>query len=578
MDARTNTTHRASRVAAGTRAIVADAGQARWRAAFWIAFGVLGVAKICIAANLALFVDEAFYWQESRHLAWSYADVPGLTAWMIAAGEALFGHSTLAVRAPFLALGAALPFLSVFLARHLLDQRAGWQAGLWTLAMPLSGTLGVLALPDVPLAFASMLAFVALERVSRDGRWRSGLLLGLALAMAWLAHYRAAMLMFAGLAFLLSTPRGRQLWRRPNLWMALSIAALGVLPLLAFNIENHWSAIGFQFVDRHPWSFHAEALVQPIEQALVVTPALFVLLGIVLMVALRRAGQGAPWDLVAVVSLSTLGAWFVLGLFADSERFRVHWPLAAYVPLLALLPVVLRERTRARAWRLAAVCAAIVAALGTLSVLAYLAAATHAGITTRLAEHKAFPSHFVGWREAGSAARELLAAAPDDGFVLVADNFMLAAELDFALDGRRDVYTLDSPLNAKHGRALQLALWQRDERALRAHAGRRALLVVDETALRERDRAAWLDGLCRRLGPLQTVRRIDLFGQRKRLVFLTAVIPGQPADRGCGVTGTTLPDEWERPPPVTPLPAPSPSIDSALRRTPSPHGQSMKAD
>ena len=555
MGAGTNTTHRASRVAMHAPLVVPEATLARWRGAFWIAFGVLGLAKMWIAANLALFVDEAFYWQESRHLAWSYADVPGLTAWMIAAGEALLGHSTLAVRAPFLALGAALPLLSVALARRLLDERAGWQAGLWTLAMPLSGTLGVLALPDVPLVFASMLAFVALERAAGDGRWRDWCVLGVALAMAWLAHYRAAMLMFAGLAFLLVTPRGRRLWQRPGLWMSLFIAALGLLPLLAFNLDNHWSAFGFQFVDRHPWAFHAEALVQPIEQALVVTPLLFVLLGVVLVVAACRARDGAPWDLFAAVSLSTLGAWFLLGLFADSERFRVHWPLATYVPLLALLPAVLRERAsdpvRAAARRLAAASAAVVAVLGTIAVLAYLAAATHAGSTSRLADYKAFPSHFVGWREAGTMASELLAAERDDGFVLVADNFMLAAELDFVLDGRRPIYTLDSPLNAKHGRAVQLALWQRDERALRAHAGRRALLVVDETALRERDRTAWLDGLCRRLGPLQAVERLDLFGQRKRMVFLTGVVPGHPSDHGCGITGATFPTEWERPPPAT---------------------------
>jgi 4-amino-4-deoxy-L-arabinose transferase-like glycosyltransferase len=551
MGAGTNTTHRAP-VATPAPSIGQEATSARWRAAFWVTFGLLGVAKLWIAATLSLFVDEAFYWQESRHLAWSYFDVPGLTAWMIAGSEAVLGHSTLAVRAPFLALGTAVPLMSVILARRMFGANAGWRAGLWTLVLPLAGTLGVLALPDVPLVFASMLAFVALERMASEGRLRDGCLLGVALAIAWLSHYRAAMLMFAGLVFLIVTPRGRRLWRWPGLWVALLIAALGLMPLLAFNLDNDWSAFGFQFVERHPWAFHADALLQPLEQALVVTPPLFILLGLPLWVALRRMRDGAPWDLFAAVSLPTLGAWFVLGLFADGERFRVHWPLAAYLPLLALLPRVLDERIRdgrhPETWRIAAICSAAFAALGTLTVLAYLAAASHPAGANRLAAYKAFPSHFVGWNEAGAAARDLLAADRSGGIILVADNFMLAAELDFALGGRRPVYALDSPLNVKHGRAGQLASWQRDESALRAHAGQRALLVVDETALRERERAAWLDGLCRRLGPLQEVQRIDLFDRRKRLVFLTAVLPAYEQEQGCGVRGTSLTTERERPP------------------------------
>ena len=38
----------------------------RWFLAVW---AIVTVVKIAIAARLPLFVDEAFYWQEGRHLA-----------------------------------------------------------------------------------------------------------------------------------------------------------------------------------------------------------------------------------------------------------------------------------------------------------------------------------------------------------------------------------------------------------------------------------------------------------------------------------------------------------------------------
>ena len=64
----------------------------RWFIGLWLALLVL---KLALAARLPLFVDEAFYWQEGRHLAWAYSDLPGLAAWLARIGDAL-GDGTLA--------------------------------------------------------------------------------------------------------------------------------------------------------------------------------------------------------------------------------------------------------------------------------------------------------------------------------------------------------------------------------------------------------------------------------------------------------------------------------------------------
>ena len=181
---------------------------------------MLLIAKIVLAVQLAPFGDEAWYWQESRHPAWGYSDLPPLTAWLIATGDAAFGHGPLAMRAPFLLLGAALPLLIVRIAARISGAVDGWRAGMLALGLPLLGTLGIFALPDVPLTFASALALDAVERAARTRRLRDWALLGVALALAWLAHYRAATLLVAGLAFFELTPRGRALWRDPGLWLA----------------------------------------------------------------------------------------------------------------------------------------------------------------------------------------------------------------------------------------------------------------------------------------------------------------------------------------------------------------------
>lgn len=502
-------------------------GLARWRGAFLIAFLVLLGARIAVAAQLAPFGDEAFYWQESRHPAWGYSDLPPLTAWMIRAGEALAGHGLLGMRWLFLLVGSVLPWLVVAFARRAFDARAGWQAGLLCLALPLAGSLGVMAVPDVPLTVASMLALYALLRAMQDDRLRHWLLLGVALALCWLTHYRAVMPMLAGLGLFVLTPRGRTQWRRPGFWLALALSALGLIPLAISNWQQRGAGVTFQLVERNPWSFHADALMQPLEQAVACTPLLYGLLLWAAWRCWRRRDEGAPWDLIAIASLCFVLLYFVLGLFADEVRFRAHWPLPGYLPLLGALPVLLRPLW-GRPWiRRVSIAAVGLALFGHLSGLAYLGLAASQGGATALAGVKAFPARFVGWRESGQAARELLAAWPG---VLVADNFMLAAELDFQLDGAVPVYALDSPLNAKHGRAPQLAVWQRDEAALRqAKAGVPMLLAVDETALRIRARAHWLGTLCGRIDAARPLRRLDLFDGRKRIAFYAGRVPAAAA-------------------------------------------------
>lgn len=505
-----------------------------WRTAFWIAWTVVLLAKIALAASLAPFGDEAWYWQESRALDWSYSDLPPATAGLIRLGETLFGHGVLAMRAPFLLLGALLPLVMLRIGRRVFGAAAGWIAGLLTLALPLLGTLGIFALPDVPLTLCSVLALDALESAARTHRLRDWGALGVVLAVAWLSHYRAAMLLLTGLAFLCLTPRGRALWRDRGMWLALLISCIGLVPLFVFNSEHGWVALGFQLVERNPWSFHADALVQPLEQALVCTPLFYLLLLWCAWQSLRRRREGAPWDIFALCAIVPIVAYFILGCFADDIRMRVHWPLPGYLPLLLALPVLIRERLMATdsaqrlRWRRPGIVATVaMLVLGEVAAFAYLGAAAAPAGAAALTQLKAFPEHFVGWREAAAQTRELLAQPQFADRVLVADNFMLAAELDFALGGTRAVYSLDHPINTKHGRAPQLALWGRDEAGMRALGQRAVLLIAEPTARRERERAIWMQSLCARVDGLAPVASLDIYDGRKRYRWFSGRLPRQ---------------------------------------------------
>ncbi|HET8897949.1 MAG TPA: glycosyltransferase family 39 protein [Rhodanobacteraceae bacterium] len=496
----------------------------RWRRAFIALFALLQLGKLLLAVRLPPFADEAFYWQESRHLAWGYSDLPGLTAWLIRLGQAMAGDGVLAMRWPFLLLGAALPWLVVAWSRRHVTAVAAWQAGLLALGMPLLGTLGVLALPDVPLTAAAMLSLLFLDRaLEARARW-PWLALGLSLAVLVASHYRAAMMLIAGLLFVVLTPRGRRVWRHPGWYGALLLGALGVVPTLLYNVEHQWAGLAFQAVDRNPWRFHADALRQPLEQALVTTPMLYALLLWALWRSLCRRWQGAPWDVAGMVGISFVLGYFLGGLFADDLRFRLHWPLPGYLPLLALVPGLLAGLRWRRVWVAALGITLVLAQAATMTVLL---AASQPGDGAGMWRANGVARAFAGWPQAVALVARQLADEP--GRVLVADNFKLAAELDFGLRGSRVVYVLDSPANSKHGRAVQLADWHRDAAALRRQqAGASALLAVEETSLREAARPEWLGSLCANFDRLQAAGRLDLPHMDRHIALYRARVRAHP--------------------------------------------------
>jgi hypothetical protein len=303
----------------------------RARRAFgaWIA---LTLAKAAVAARLPLFVDEAFYWQEGRHLAWAYSDLPGLTAWLARLGTELGGNRLLALRMPFLAIGAVLPWLLVRIAaRAQDDEAAAWKTGLLALLLPLSGTLGLMALPDVPMALATVLCIGAGARLLR-GVDAAGLAwLAAGLAIGAFSHYRFAGTIGAGLIALLCLPRGRAVLTDARVWAALAIGAMAWLPLLLWNLHNADAGLRFQLVDRHPWSFQPAGWQFLPVQVLLATPLLFVAMAVAGWRA-RRAWPGRRRCAISVCSaacprsaFSCWGSSPTRNRSASTGRCRAIW-------------------------------------------------------------------------------------------------------------------------------------------------------------------------------------------------------------------------------------------------------------
>jgi 4-amino-4-deoxy-L-arabinose transferase-like glycosyltransferase len=484
--------------------------------ALWLA---LLVTKLVIAARLPLFVDEAFYWQESRHLAWAYSDLPGLTAWLIRVGTEVFGDGVLGVRLPFLLLASLVPWLVVRITAResAADARASdpWVAGIAALLLPLAGSLGVLALPDVMLALATLVCVDAGTRLVRGVTHVAALQLALGLAVGALSHYRFIAVIGVGFVVLVMSPQGRAVLRDPRVWIAIAFGAAAWAPLVAWNLDNAEAGLRFQLVERHPWAWQGKGVWFVAIQAVLVTPLLFVAL---LWGGWRslRGGALAARFMASLGWLVILG-FFVLGFFADTERVSFHWPLPAYLALLPLLPAALRRWPRgwqAGTW--------LLATIGLAAALGYYLLVSSAAVRADAAASKWYPSNFAGWAVLADAVREMRSGMPEETQI-VAGNFKIGAQLGFTLGDPR-IPVLEHPLNRAHGRAPQLRLWglEIDTTAPLADAPR--LLVVGVTDNAFRNLLGRYRYLCARMGSLPAPRVLNIDHGRTRYVLFA--IPG----------------------------------------------------
>ena len=475
--------------------------------ALWLAVFAI---KLLVAARLPLFVDEAFYWQESRHLAWAYSDLPGLSAWLAHIGDVLAPGNVLALRLPFLLIGAAVPWLVVRITMRELDARSGWLAGSLALLLPLVGTLGLMALPDAPLLLASVLCLDAGLRLLRRVDVCSAGELALGLVIGGLTHYRFVAVIAVGLLALLALRQGREALRSRWTWAAVAFGVLAWLPLLLWNLQNADAGLRFQLVDRHPWQFSDEGFRLGRMQLLLATPLLLAAMVVAAWRGVRDLRPGVRY--LALSGAMIVLGFLALGFFADRERASFHWPLPGYIALLPLVPAVLARWHRG--WRMATW---TVAAAGLATVLAFYVVASVPTLRAQSASQNFHPTNFAGWDVLAAAVDDKLAAMPP-GTRLLAGNFKIGAELGFAR-GDADIAVLDHPLNHKHGRAPQLALWGLAHDSRESLAAVPLLLVASSNDVDFRDLLTHYHRVCQQVGPLPPPQVLNIDHGRQRFLL-----------------------------------------------------------
>lgn len=419
----------------------------RW---LWPAIVGMTLWRIAVAWGLPVTLDEAYYYDWARSLAWGYFDHPPGVA-LLGIGTRLSSASALAAR-----LGTVLAATLTLLVLLRFYRACGLRAGEELLvALVLAfATLpalvsGVVTTPDTVLALCWAIALNEGLAALQGTRWR-WLTAGFGTGLGLLGKYTMVLI---GPVFLLAV-----LWADPRAlrtrWPYLGglVALLVFLPNILWNAENHWVTMRFQL--GHGFATETGALVSsPLPSAVRQTPPPerqtprtpvervegvadylgtqsvlwgFILIPLLLTLRPRRGGSGfraqlrgtlddTALELLVTATLVPLGFF---GLISGLSNVEPNWP---GVYLLSAAPLAAIALRRTPGLTLAA------AGLNVLVISVYViyAATGFPPLPSRL-ERIARETH--GYKELAMRAAQLHAP-------VFADRYQLTAMLHFYAPG-----------------------------------------------------------------------------------------------------------------------------------------------
>jgi len=461
--------------------------------------------QLWLIFHLQLFGDESFYWLEGQNLSLSYTELPGWTAWMTRLGTSLFGTHYFAVR-----LVSYVGFLSVFLAMFLVHTKINKGTVfqhftnniLLVLSIPLFVLVSIMALPDIwIIVFVMWILYFFLQSITYN-RKTDWLILGVIIACSINVHVRMWIwLFFAGLAFLICFRTNIKILRSVLL-MTLPVGLLGLIPILIFNYQTEFSLFSFQFGQRHPWRFQWQNFSFILSQLIVITP---LILWIWFKSVFTYKSNLKKQPIIAWIFLTALMHFIFyvfMSLFVDGLRTTVHWLLASYVPVLAIVSVFEKRKKNF-------ILAFFSGGFVTLLMLFYLSfnKSHSSNLQSRILDNS------LGWHELSKVVNRLQNQYKTKH--LITDYFMTASELAFELDNSYSIKVLPHDKSIKHGRQKQLKIMN----MLLSNPSllnQEALLIVEDTSLKLQEKGKYYKQLCDYFKHLEFLESLNINNSKKQ--------------------------------------------------------------
>lgn len=266
--------------------------------------------------------DEAYYWLFSKNLAWGYFDHPPFVALIIKLFSFL-PQSEFAVRIGFLLMYVS----TILVLLSLVSKEKRWLAFKLFMSFPLASSLGLFALPDMPLLFMSAVYLFCLKRYFDETNFRNSLLLSFAISGILYAKYHGILLI---IFTLISNPK---LLGRKSFYGIFFLSLLLFLPHITWQFNHDFPTIRYHFFERPTADFSVKRLFefvsgQIFQNGLFVGPVIW-------FSAYQKKSTDQFERVLKFISFGSIIFFFVSIL---NKKFEANWTV--YLSLTLILLVV----------------------------------------------------------------------------------------------------------------------------------------------------------------------------------------------------------------------------------------------
>ena len=283
--------------------------------------------------------DEAQYALYGYYLDWSYFDHPPLSGWLNAI-ILQFSDSDFALRIWPLLLAALTSFLLYGFTRELFPAESAWLGTVAVLlyqASIISQLFGLAMLPDTPLIPIAISAVWLLYRVLKENQQHLWIYVGLLFGLAGLSKYTAVTLVATAILGLIIYKSQKTLISKWP-WIAITLAAIVISPVVYWNIQHDWISISYQLEHGAPeksWQVK-NFFTSQAAQLLAYSPAVFIFGLLAIFSSLKNSNKNIRKKNEKYVLAFSLPVLILFGWMSGFEQTLPHWTALGWIALIPL--------------------------------------------------------------------------------------------------------------------------------------------------------------------------------------------------------------------------------------------------
>ncbi len=373
--------------------------------------------RLAFIPRLGLMPQDAYYTFYGEHPALSYFDHPPAIAYLLKSFIFVFGKEVYAIKLADTFI--TLLFLGVFfrLALCFLSKNRALRALILLLSTLMITVLSLVSTPDVPLMLFWSLSLYSLYRALFREEKSWWLAAGLCMGLAFNSKYTGVFLPFGVLLYFLIQGKNWKHLRSGWFWGAVLIYFATVLPVIWWNVDNHFASFRFQSESRM-----SGLAINPLgflgvvgHQAALLLPILFVLLIWMSFRLLRKFTRLNPErKFLFCFFLPVFAGFFLLSLF---YWIKLNWMMPSYIAGILLISPYIRAKALRWQWW----CSLVIHIALAVEVLFY-PVPVYSDDT------------WLGWDDLAREVASLKKNYPED-FIFSADDYKTSAILNFYLPG-----------------------------------------------------------------------------------------------------------------------------------------------